>query len=200
MARVFLIIFGSLIVVNLAFLDFQFWLSTRSVQLFPTSEPTVRPVLITPTAVLSSVSPMPTIIISATLTPKPEKILSPRVEPREYFIPFGSGSSQAGDWEDLIGVEAYLDKSKYGRIKEAVFEISGLIPTGNEQAFVRLYNVSDQRPVWNSEVWWEGGGSKFLISSPVNLDQGKKLYRVQMKTSLKYPANLIQARLKITTE
>jgi len=117
--------------------------------------------------------------------------------PKEFFVSLGSGSTQAGDWEDLDGVEAYLDSSKYGKIKETVFEATVNIPNGNQRAYVRLFNVTDKHPIWFSEVWLEGGTTKLLISQPITLGKGKKLYRVQMKTSLKDLAKLIQARIKI---
>ena len=73
------------------------------------------------------------------------------------------------------------------------------IPTGNEVAYARLFNVTDKHPVWFSEVSLEGGTPQLLISQPVAFDSGRKLYQVQMKTSLKYTAILDQARLHITT-
>lgn len=124
----------------------------------------------------------------------------PQSEVKEFFIPFGGGQSQAEDWENLYGLEAYIDGSKYGNIKEAVFEATVQIPTGNEKVYIRLYNATDQHPVWGSEVSHEGGSPQILISSPIEMMKEKKLYRVQMKTSLKFLAILTQARVKITTQ
>lgn len=196
MEKIFLAFLGVLMVGNLVFLDFQWLKSTREAVAPISSELQSYPLLVVtnvPTPTLTVTLPsLPAFKPTATVvTPVPN-------EAREFFISFGSGSSLAGDWEDVLGAEAYIDKSKYGLLKEVIFEASLIIPTGNERAFVRLYNVSDRHPVWNSEIFLEGGEAKLLLSSPINLDDGKKLYRVQMKTSLKYPANLIQARLKIT--
>lgn len=119
---------------------------------------------------------------------------------KEFFIHLGSGSGSTEDWTDVSGVEAYIDSTKYGRIKEVIFEASVNIPTGNQVVYIRLYNITDKHPVWFSEVSHEGGGSILLISKPITLDSGSKLYRVQMKTSLKYLANLSSARVKITVE
>lgn len=118
---------------------------------------------------------------------------------KEFFIPFGSGSNSAGDWSDVSGLAAYLDTTQYGQIKSVYFETSIHIPTGNETASVRLFNVTDKHPVWFSEVSIEGGTPKLLISDPITLDSGRKLYQVQMKTSLKYEAVIDQARVHITT-
>lgn len=117
----------------------------------------------------------------------------------EFFIPLGSGTNSTNDWADLAGVQAYVDSTKYGRIKSVVFEASLRIPTGNETAYARLFNVTDKHPVWFSEVSLDGGTPKLLISQPITLDLGNKLYQVQMKTSLKFPAVLDQARIHITS-
>lgn len=118
---------------------------------------------------------------------------------KEFFIPFGSGSNSSDDWIDVYGLQAYVDSSQYPQIKSVAFEASVRIPTGNESAYVRLYNVTDKHPVWFSEVSLDGGTPKLLISKPITLDLGNKLYQVQMKTSLKFQAILDQARLHITT-
>lgn len=119
---------------------------------------------------------------------------------KEFFVPFGSGSSSAEDWTDITGLQATIDTAQYGKIKSAVFEATVRIPTGNQVAYVRLYNVTDKHPVWFSEMSLEGGTPKLLVSDPITLDKGSKLYQVQMKTSLKFPAILDQARVRITVE
>lgn len=119
---------------------------------------------------------------------------------KEFFIHLGSGSNNTDDWADITGVEAYIDSTKYGRIKSVVFEAGIQIPTGNEVAYARLFNVTDKHPVWFSEVSLEGGTPKLLTSQPITLDPESKLYRVQMKTSLKFQANLTTARVKISVE
>jgi len=117
---------------------------------------------------------------------------------KEYFVTFGPGSSIANDWTDVTGLQAYVDSTQYGRIKSVVFEANVFIPTGNETAYVRLFNATDKHPVWFSEVSLSGGQPQLLISQPITLDPGNKLYQVQMKTSLKYQANLAQSRLHIS--
>lgn len=119
---------------------------------------------------------------------------------KEIFIPFGNGSTSAEDWVDLAGVSSYVDSNAYGKIKNVTFEASVRIPTGNQIAYVRLYNTTDKHPVWFSEVSLEGGTAQLLISKSITLDQGNKLYQVQMKTSLKYTAILDQARLHVTLQ
>lgn len=146
--------------------------------------------------------------LSLTVTPKaakptqnvlqsPSQASSPVAT--ESVISFGGGTNETDEWADLPGIAASIDSTKYGRIKTVIFEATVHIPTGNEIAYVRLFNATDKHPVWFSEVSVEGGTSKLLISNPIALDDGNKLYQVQMKTSLKHKAILDQARVRITT-
>lgn len=119
---------------------------------------------------------------------------------KEFYISFGGGSNSTDDWADVAGLQVEVDSAKYGNIKSVVFEATVNIPTGNQITYVRLFNVTDKHPVWFSDLSVEGEGAKLLLSQPITLDSGNKLYQVQMKTSLKRLANLIQARLHITME
>lgn len=118
---------------------------------------------------------------------------------KEYFVAFGGGSNSTDDWTDVSGLTASINSTAYGSIKEVRFEASVYIPTGNETAYVRLFNKTDQHPVWFSEVSLSGGTPQLLISDPITLDSGQKTYQVQMKTTLKFQAVLSQARVHITT-
>lgn len=134
-------------------------------------------------------------VVSTTITPPP----SASSTAKEYFIPLGGGSSNADDWTDVPGLQAYVDTALYGRIKTVTFEASLRTPTGNQSANARLYNVTDGHPVWNSDVSIEGGTPQLLISSPITLGTGSKLYKVQMKTQLKFITYLDQSRIHIMT-
>lgn len=118
---------------------------------------------------------------------------------KEFFVPLGSGTNTADEWTDVVGAQAYIDRSKYSLIKSVVFEASVYIPNGNQIIWVRLFNVTDKHPVWLSEMSHEGGAAKLLISKPITLDPENKLYQVQMKNQLKDKANLVQSRVRITT-
>jgi hypothetical protein len=142
-------------------------------------------------------------VISPTLMPSPVvKIQNPIAQPenngpKEYFLPLGSGSSSSDDWEDVVGAQAVLDFGSYQNIKEIRFEASVDVPTANQTVSVRLFNKTDQHPVWYSEVYTSGGESSYLVSTPIIWDKGAKTYQVQMKTQLKFQANLTQSRLHI---
>lgn len=119
---------------------------------------------------------------------------------KEFFVPFGSSSSSSNDWLDVPGLQAYVDTGNFSAVKQVLFETSVHIQTGNETAKVRLYNATDQHPVWYSDVFFNTGTNpSLLVSQPITLDSGNKLYKVQMVTQLSYPATIDQARLHIIT-
>lgn len=193
---------------NLAYLDFIAYKSTIDVDIKEpiTKQPSSKPQnsisqdvnQMCPTTCLAQIYEA-TASAKKTPTPSANKAPSSVSQTKEFFVSFGSGSNATSDWEDVSGLKAYIDSTKYSSIKTVVFEASVRIPTGNEVAFVRLFNETDKHPVWFSEVSLEGGTPQFLVSSPITLDTGNKLYKVQMKTSLKFTAILDQARIHITT-
>lgn len=131
-------------------------------------------------------SPTPTVAI---------KKVSEEAFIKEYFIPFGMGSNQTSDWADISGLQANIDFGNYPNIKEIRFEVSVNVPTANQTVSVRLFNVTDKHPVWNSEITTTN--NIYAVSSPIIYDKGSKNYQVQMKTQLQHLVNLTQARLHI---
>ncbi len=118
---------------------------------------------------------------------------------KEYFVPLGTGTNVTDEWTDVAGASAYVDTAQYPKIKKVVFEATVSVPTGNQTAYARLFNATDKHPVWFSDVSMDTTGPILLTSSPITLDKGSKLYQVQMKTQLKFTANLSQSRIHITT-
>lgn len=119
---------------------------------------------------------------------------------KEFFIPFGSGTSSSQQWTNVGGLQAYINTANYSKIKQVTFEASVYVPTGNETVNVQLYNTTANHPVWNSQVFFDGGTTpELLISQPITLDPGNNLYQVQMQTQLTYPAVLGEARVHIIT-
>jgi len=116
---------------------------------------------------------------------------------KELYVPLGTGVNVTTDWVDVKGAAAYVNTSSYGTLKKVTFEASIGVPTGNQTAYVRLYNATDKHPVWYSEMTMAGVGPELLISSPITLDGGNKLYQVQMKSQLGATTNLLQSRIHI---
>lgn len=202
----------SLVFLNLIFLDFVIF-DRPPTQIIEKTIPVPVVSNACPASCLSEISKAtkdailsiePTSPPAGGLTPTPTPVPPTQVPVssslvKEFFVPFGSGSNSSDDWQDVAGARATLDPANYGSIKTVTFEASVRIPTGNQTAYVRLYNVTDKHPVWFSDVSLDGGVGQLLISKPITLDSGNKTYQVQMKTSLKFQAFLDQARLHIIT-
>lgn len=202
----FVIFFMFLILLNLIYIDFLTFKSSKS-DMVP-----AKPLIQNVEQKVNDICPQSCItqISEATSSYKPSVQLSPVVLKdktiaakgvKEFFISFGSGSNSSSDWQDVEALQAYIDSVNYENLKSVVFEASVHVPTGNQTASVRLFNATDKHPVWFSEVLFNGGGSpQFLISKPITLDEGNKLYKVQMKTELQFQAILDQARIHIITK
>lgn len=135
-------------------------------------------------------APISAIAQSASIAPV---VSAPAI--REYFIPLGTGSNQSGDWMDVPGALATVDFGGYRTIQKIVFEVNVNIPTANQTASVRLFNVTDKHPVWNSEL--TATNNVYTVSEPLVFDTGSKTYQVQMKTQLQFLAELTQARVHV---
>ncbi len=135
---------------------------------------------------------------SPTPTPTPTP-LPASVRFIETYVPLGSGRTSQDQWEDIKGIEGYINTESYPPMTNVYFEVALRIPTKNGRVSARLYNVTDNHPVWNSEVSTENETSTFIGSRSLQLDSGNKLYRVQLKTSLKYESILDFSRIKIIT-
>jgi hypothetical protein len=122
------------------------------------------------------------------------------VYPKDYFIPLGSGYTTDNKWVNVGGTDTTINTADYGKIKQVIFQASMHIPVANGTMYARLYNVTDDHPVWNSDVSTGEGTSTMMSSQKITLDPGSKLYRVQISTSLQYPSYLDFARIKITIQ
>lgn len=146
----------------------------------------------------TSLAPKPTTVSLATPSATPTlQTVTARDIYREIYIPLGSSSTKATNWTDAAGTEAYIDTNNFSAVKSAIFEASLRIPTANGKVYARLYNVTDQHPVWFSDVSTISSTGVLLNSNSITLDQGNKLYRVQLKTDLGYDTYLDFARIKI---
>lgn len=139
-----------------------------------------------------AVRPSATPTSTPTPTPAPIRLI-------ETYVPLGGGRTSQDQWEDLKGIEGYINTESYPPMTNVYFEVALRIPTKNGKVSARLYNVTDNHPVWNSEVATENETSTFIGSRSLQLDPGNKLYRVQLKTTLKYESILDFARIKIIT-
>lgn len=121
-------------------------------------------------------------------------------QPREFYIPLGTGKTTSAEWEDVAGSDTYIDTRNFPPIKDVFFEASLHIPTKNGVVSARLYNVTDAHPVWFSEISTDQDTPTFVNSPSVRLDTGNKRYRVQLKTTLRFDSVLSGSKLKIITQ
>lgn len=119
---------------------------------------------------------------------------------REIYIPLGSGSTKKSDWDDLTATETIIDPSAYGTFRQAYLTYSLSNPTQNGQVEARLYNATDKYPIYGSHVIMNGPSSQTINTGEFPLPAGNKLYRVQLRSSLSYPAYLDNAKMRIVTE
>ncbi len=214
----FLSIFSkALIIVNLILLDILFFRQKSTKETY--SDLVVRPVTETakkedkivesypadtcPTGCLEKIKEATTSLkivsepTAAKETSKKETITS---NPKVYYIPLGSANvTSQNSWKDT-GAQAYVDLANYNNVREVYFEASMYLPSANGRVYARLFNISDNIEVWNSEVWVEDSTPTLVTSvSPVRTWMGNKLYRVQMKTSMGFEGVLDSARIKIIT-
>lgn len=118
--------------------------------------------------------------------------------PKKAYIPLGAGTVKSQDWQDT-GAQVYIDPLNFPGAKSFVWEASFKIPTANGRVYGRLINVYDNKvEIWGSEISFEGANSTLIASAPINLWQGNKLYRVQLKTSMDYEAVMEGGRIVVT--
>jgi hypothetical protein len=98
-------------------------------------------------------------------------------------------------WLDIPGMNAYVNTANYARIAEARFEATLRVPQGYVHA--RLYNKTDDHPVWHSEVVSETDTPILKQSNPIALDAGNKLYQVQLKSTIGAMSYIDSGRIKI---
>lgn len=195
--------FGELLIgLNLIFVDILL-VSLLFPQYFLPFTKKLQPVSTTTNTI--TISPKPTIAITPLITVTSIPVQMPTIVQTslvtDYYVPFGTGQSTATTWTNVPGLQAYINPASYPNIQQVVFEASIQVPTANQTAWVRLYDMSAQHEVWNSEMYFSGGANpQYLISQPVQLGNGNDLYQVQMQTQLGSPALLTQARLHITVK
>lgn len=117
---------------------------------------------------------------------------------KENYISLGSGTTKNNIWEDIAGAEAVINTANYPGITSVTFEVFLKIPTANGKVFAKLYNVTDKHDVWFSEVNSEGP-TLTKKEATITLDPGAKTYRVMGLSTLKYDANVENARIRIVT-
>lgn len=119
---------------------------------------------------------------------------------REYYVALGTGTGEGEDWKDVENSEMKVDLSQFNQVKNVYFEVAASLRNDNVVGNVRLYNYTDKRPVWNSEVTINKLKCQTATSVPISVPLASKTYRLQVKATLNATVYIDQARLRIVTE
>lgn len=210
--RIFIVVTLLFIAANLYFINVKLFDNIYNVKTAaftyatsPTPEPTA-PSLLCPNNCISIIKEATASKQVAKTTPSPAVqtavvlTQAPALQVREFFVPLGTGTSSSDSWTDVPGAQAMIDSGQYSGIKSVAFEAAVHVPDHNEGVWVRLYNSTDNYSIGGSELYYTDGNASTLLSTgAISLGSGNKLYKVQMKTQLKFPANLTNARIHILT-
>ncbi len=198
---VILLLLGNVFVLNYKI----FYASDKTKEITPAAEFNVVNIA-SPSAAIDSCYPFscPDLIKQATESFTPKTVVDKPAQSvsraGEFYITFGSGQLKADDWEDVPGLAVYIDNTKYGNIKKVTFEVSMKILNAHGISFARVFNATDNHPVWSSEISTESDKSQLIVSSLINLDLGNKLYKVQLKNTTKEITIIDQSRIRIITQ
>lgn len=207
--KIFIVLIGFLILVNLLFLDFV-WISGQK----KSSEEKLQiPILKSePTIIQTSTNvdcsscqklikeEVAKAIPSEELKPTPTKKVTPTPpQTKISYITIGSsGSTSETSWIDIAGTDFYFNLADYQTVENVRFEVSLRSFLAGNEVYVQLYDITNKRVVDNSGLSTSSGTSILLRSSDLTIWQGNNLYRVQAKSSSGNPLYLDTPRLKIT--
>lgn len=114
------------------------------------------------------------------------------------YIPLGSGGSASGlDWTTQDSLAITLDPGSYSGYTSMQLEVSLSVYQGNGTAYTRLYNSDDGTGVTNSDVSTTSQSYNWVTSNGFSLPSGSKTYKIQLKTSTGYAAQVQDARIKV---
>lgn len=201
----------TLITLNLFILDLKVFSPSNTVQISdittvatPIPSPTINPSTslgasnpLCPIACLSLIQQATS---PATLASQGDTLQKTGGGYREIYIPLGNGTTTKSSWDDITGTETLINPTNYGSVREVYFIASLSNPTQNGQVEAQLYNVTDKHMVWGSHMVMKGPASQTLTSGKIVLDNGAKLYRVQIKSTLQFAASLDNAKIRIITQ
>ncbi len=198
------------IVFNLTVIDVKLFQGAKDIQtlLLPQQSPVVQSVIPTHPVEQNAnlICPLScqTLINEATLSATQNsgnsQASTQSSTPQDYYIPVTTGSVSSSDWSDVGGLVT-INSTSYKNIQLVYFDASVVVPGANEIVYVRLFNVTDQHPVWYSDLTFQNAGISQTQTSPsITLDPGNKAYQVQMKTQLTFPASLTSSRIHIIAQ
>lgn len=200
---------AAIVVLDLVFINY--WVLKQSQRVEPESQRT----MVVKVDKNAATSPTPTPKPGSSPTPTPAPTTAPAQTtstqtvvqqtvvqtPQQIFIPIGDGSTTSNSYATLPGVQVTIDSSKYSGIASIYFEANLSVTGGNGMAYAQLYDITQNHPVWFSQISSNSPAGSLQTSPSINLDPGVNTYVVQAYTTLnQYPANVSTARIQINLQ
>lgn len=156
------------------------------------------------TELAALIPPVPSATAVPTSTTTSTKIQNPTrppstpapTSPRIFTVNIGAGQTAAGDWTDLPNLQTTVNTAQTGSIKSATFEVTLSIPNTKGIAYVRLFDLMENKTVPGTELTTTNGTPTVLTSQPFTIDR-TKTYKIQMKSSETQNAVLDQSKINL---
>lgn len=121
------------------------------------------------------------------------------LKPADEYIPIGiGGSTSSTDWTVVNTQQIDIDPADYPGMIGAYFTVELQVKDGNGKAYARLFNVTDNTPVYSSEVSTSNSDFAPVTSGSFTFPSGKKTYRLQLKSLTGYQVDVQLSKIKIS--
>lgn len=118
-------------------------------------------------------------------------------KPKVVYVPLvTSGSISSVSWTDISPSEFYFDLSSYPNAKEVRFEVY-ILSSNSDLGYARLYDVTNKRGVDFSDIQTSSSTFTRIESSGIKIWQGNNKYTVQLRSVNGTQVQLQDAKLKI---
>lgn len=115
------------------------------------------------------------------------------------FFNLSGGTAGATDWT-AVDDSFWLDASLYGSNVTISMEGWMKLQDSNGLGFIRLYDMTNNREVDNSQLQGNSAQGTSFYSAPLSIWRGMNQYRIEVKSTTGYPVTIYSARLKIVSQ
>lgn len=116
---------------------------------------------------------------------------------RVIYVPLiTNGAVSSMNWTDIVPSEFYFDLKDYPEVKE-IRLVAYLLSVNNDMGFARLYDNTNKRWAYFSDVQTNNSSFTRVESKPIELLKGNNKYTVQLRSVNATQVQLKDAKLKI---
>lgn len=137
------------------------------------------------------------ILVTPTVSTKRKSTVASDTKPYESYKTMSGGTVSSVAWKQLNEEQFGLDISLYPDGVTVTMEGWVELNTGANKAYVRLYDLTNNRVVDGSEVTVQTKGRASFYSGPLSIWRGSNQYRIEAKTDTGYQVSVDSVRLKI---